>query len=103
MAAAGAAAAEAAPTVQIIDGDGGFHEDALKAFVAANGIAESRANYQVVAIMGPQSSGKSTLMNHVVRLAARRGGGVEGGGRGKGGGGAAKRTAAAEEEQRDAP
>lgn len=59
-----------APTVQVIDGDGEFHEDELKAFVSDHGVAESRANYQVVAIMGPQSSGKSTLMNHVVRWLA---------------------------------
>jgi ABC-type lipoprotein export system ATPase subunit len=57
----------AAPTVQMIDGDGAFHEQDVKDFVARTGVAESRANYQVVAIMGPQSSGKSTLMNHVVR------------------------------------
>ena len=55
-----------APMVQIIDGAGEFHEDEMKQFVAANGVADSRANYQVVSIMGPQSSGKSTLMNHLV-------------------------------------
>ncbi|KAI8462488.1 MAG: root hair defective 3 GTP-binding protein [Monoraphidium minutum] len=54
-----------APTVQMIDGDGTFLEDEVKAWVNDTGVAESRANYQVVAIMGPQSSGKSTLMNHL--------------------------------------
>lgn len=56
-----------APTVQVIDGDGEFQEDALKTWVNDTGVAGSQANYQVVAIMGPQSSGKSTLMNHLVR------------------------------------
>lgn len=61
----------AAPTVQMIDGEGEFHEEEVKQFVASTGVADSRANYQVVAIMGPQSSGKSTLMNHLV--SGRRG------------------------------
>jgi ABC-type lipoprotein export system ATPase subunit len=56
----------AAPTVQMIDGDGEFYEQNVKEFVTSTSVAESRANYQVVAIMGPQSSGKSTLMNHLV-------------------------------------
>lgn len=37
----------AAPTVQMIDGEGAFHEDELKAFVTNTGVADSRANYQV--------------------------------------------------------
>jgi hypothetical protein len=78
----------AAPTVQIIDGDGAFQEDALKAWVNDTGVADRHANYQVVAIMGPQSSGKSTLLNHVVR--DRRASGGPGAG-GAGGGGAAAR------------
>jgi ABC-type hemin transport system ATPase subunit len=41
-------------------------EQQLDAFVHQHGVIEARTNYQVVAIMGPQSSGKSTLMNHVV-------------------------------------
>lgn len=62
----------AAPTVQIIDGDGVFHEEDLKEFVSSTGVVDSRANYQVVAIMGPQSSGKSTLMNHLVSAPGTR-------------------------------
>ena len=54
--------------VQVIDGEGGFHGDELAAFIRDSGLlASSRTNYQVVAIMGPQSSGKSTLMNYLVR------------------------------------
>ncbi len=52
---------------QVIDGDGGFHEEELAAFVEAQGVLRARTDYQIVAIMGPQSSGKSTLMNTVVR------------------------------------
>uniref|UniRef100_A0A383VTW4 Protein ROOT HAIR DEFECTIVE 3 homolog n=1 Tax=Tetradesmus obliquus TaxID=3088 RepID=A0A383VTW4_TETOB len=50
---------------QVIDGDGTFKEQEVDAFVHQHGVIEARTNYQVVAIMGPQSSGKSTLMNHV--------------------------------------
>lgn len=57
----------ATETVQLIDGDGEFQADGVAQFINDRGIAECGANYQVVAIMGPQSSGKSTLMNHVVR------------------------------------
>lgn len=51
---------------QVIDFEGSFQEDSLNRFVQQNGVIDARTNYQVVAIMGPQSSGKSTLMNHVV-------------------------------------
>lgn len=51
---------------QVIDSEGVFQEDGLNRFVQQNGVIDARTNYQVVAIMGPQSSGKSTLMNHVV-------------------------------------
>jgi ABC-type lipoprotein export system ATPase subunit len=51
---------------QVIDSEGGFQEASLQDFVEAHGVVDVRTNYQVVAIMGPQSSGKSTLMNHVV-------------------------------------
>jgi hypothetical protein len=53
---------------QVIDSEGVFQEDGLNRFVQQNGVIDARTNYQVVAIMGPQSSGKSTLMNHVVSL-----------------------------------
>ncbi|KAF8071092.1 RHD3 [Scenedesmus sp. PABB004] len=68
-------AAAAPDCCQVIDGEGNFQEAALEAFVAANGVVNARTNYQVVAIMGPQSSGKSTLMNHLVRRRAPRAGG----------------------------
>jgi ABC-type lipoprotein export system ATPase subunit len=52
--------------VQILSGDGTFKREAAEAFAASAVVGEQRTNYQVVAIMGPQSSGKSTLMNHLV-------------------------------------
>lgn len=59
--------AEMADCCQVIDGNGSFQEDNLVDFIATHGVVDARTKYQVVAIMGPQSSGKSTLMNHVVR------------------------------------
>lgn len=57
-----------APTIcQVIDGKGEIHEKAVEAFVKEEGVAVAKTNYQIVAIMGPQSSGKSTLLNHLVR------------------------------------
>lgn len=53
---------------QVIDSEGAFQEEGLNRFVQQHGVIDARTNYQVVAIMGPQSSGKSTLMNHVVSL-----------------------------------
>ncbi|KAG2501180.1 hypothetical protein HYH03_000995 [Edaphochlamys debaryana] len=54
-----------AEIVQVINGDGQFEDGAVQQFVEQNGIAYAKTNYQVVAIMGPQSSGKSTLLNYV--------------------------------------
>eukprot|EP00775_Hariotina_reticulata_P006126 gene6126-6365_t len=50
---------------QVINGDGVFQEDSVAGFIDHSGIHDARTNYQIVAIMGPQSSGKSTLMNYV--------------------------------------
>lgn len=61
----GAAAALLPDCCQVIDSEGGFQEEGLSRFVQQQGVIDARTNYQVVAIMGPQSSGKSTLMNHV--------------------------------------
>ncbi|KAG1660222.1 hypothetical protein FOA52_005092 [Chlamydomonas sp. UWO 241] len=51
--------------VHVLDGDGAFQDRKVEAFMAGIPRSEGRANYQVVAIMGPQSSGKSTLLNNV--------------------------------------
>jgi ABC-type lipoprotein export system ATPase subunit len=54
------------PKIQVVNGDGDFQAESVERFVADVKLADSKAAYQVIAIMGPQSSGKSTLMNHVV-------------------------------------
>jgi polynucleotide 5'-kinase involved in rRNA processing len=66
-----------ADLVQVITGDGAFDQPALERLMASSssssssspaaGWADAKNDYQVVAIMGPQSSGKSTLMNYLVR------------------------------------
>jgi energy-coupling factor transporter ATP-binding protein EcfA2 len=58
-------AQEGAPAIQLIDEKGNFHEDSLVQFCKAVRLAECGLSYAVVAIMGPQSSGKSTLLNHL--------------------------------------
>eukprot|EP00798_Chlamydomonas_sp_ICE-L_P001566 gene1566-32948_t len=52
-------------TIQLVDGDGAFQGEQLDSFADEIKLAEKRKDYQVVAIMGPQSSGKSTLLNYV--------------------------------------
>ncbi|XP_047050526.1 protein ROOT HAIR DEFECTIVE 3 homolog 1-like [Lolium rigidum] len=58
-------AAKAGTAVQLIDGEGGFATDSAERFMAAAGVAECGLSYAVVSIMGPQSSGKSTLLNQL--------------------------------------
>lgn len=57
---------QALSQVQVVDGDGAFHSREVEAFTAEPRVSQGRKDYQVVAIMGPQSSGKSTLLNYVV-------------------------------------
>ncbi|XP_011003575.1 PREDICTED: protein ROOT HAIR DEFECTIVE 3 homolog 2-like [Populus euphratica] len=49
--------------MQLIDGNGKFNVDGLKDFMTATEFAQSGLSYAIVAIIGSQSSGKSTLMN----------------------------------------
>ncbi|KAK9226990.1 hypothetical protein WN943_012038 [Citrus x changshan-huyou] len=51
--------------MQLIDGNGEFNVDGLENFVRTTKLNHCGLSYAVVAIMGPQSSGKSTLMNHL--------------------------------------
>ncbi|KAJ6748232.1 PROTEIN SEY1 [Salix purpurea] len=51
--------------MQLIDGNGNFNVEGLKDFMTTTGFAHCGRSYAIVAIIGPQSSGKSTLMNHV--------------------------------------
>ncbi|KAG1334021.1 Protein ROOT HAIR DEFECTIVE 3 [Cocos nucifera] len=52
-------------TTQLIDRDGVFNVEGLEKFVKAVRLADFGLSYAVVSIMGPQSSGKSTLLNHL--------------------------------------
>lgn len=55
-----------APVLQVVSGDGQFNTEGVQDFVAANKLDTCGVGYSIVAITGPQSSGKSTLLNHVV-------------------------------------
>ncbi|CAI9090467.1 OLC1v1025244C1 [Oldenlandia corymbosa var. corymbosa] len=52
-------------STQLIDGDGRFNVAGLDNFIKTTKFAQCGLSYAVVAIMGPQSSGKSTLLNHL--------------------------------------
>jgi ABC-type hemin transport system ATPase subunit len=54
------------PPVQVVDKDGIFNAAGVAAFAQDSGVVAVGGGYQMVAIMGPQSSGKSTLLNHLV-------------------------------------
>ncbi|DBA68461.1 hypothetical protein WJX79_008695 [Trebouxia sp. C0005] len=49
--------------LQVVSGDGEFNEADVRQFVSAAHIDTAGVDYQTIAITGPQSSGKSTLMN----------------------------------------
>lgn len=54
--------------MQLIDADGRLEEDAkCESFLHESGAIEWNRNYGVISIMGPQSSGKSTLLNQVFK------------------------------------
>ncbi|GFQ04473.1 protein root hair defective 3 homolog 2 [Phtheirospermum japonicum] len=50
---------------QLIAGDGEFNSAGLLDFINSVKLYECGLSYAIVAIMGPQSSGKSTLLNHL--------------------------------------
>ncbi|XP_042024021.1 protein ROOT HAIR DEFECTIVE 3 homolog 1-like [Salvia splendens] len=52
-------------STHLIDGDGNFNVEGVDIFMKEVKLTECGLSYAVVAIMGPQSSGKSTLMNHL--------------------------------------
>nr|GEW29119.1 protein root hair defective 3-like [Tanacetum cinerariifolium] len=54
-------------STHLIDGDGTFNATGLDAFIKEVKLSECGLSYAVVSIMGPQSSGKSTLLNHLFR------------------------------------
>ncbi|XP_048331744.2 protein ROOT HAIR DEFECTIVE 3 [Ziziphus jujuba] len=52
-------------STQLIDGDGAFNISGIENFIKEIKLGECGLSYAVVSIMGPQSSGKSTLLNHL--------------------------------------
>ncbi|KAH6809918.1 Root hair defective 3 GTP-binding protein, partial [Perilla frutescens var. frutescens] len=50
---------------QLISGNGEFNQTGLKDFIKSVKFHNRNVSYAIVAIMGPQSSGKSTLLNHL--------------------------------------
>ncbi|KAL9228546.1 hypothetical protein vseg_004113 [Gypsophila vaccaria] len=54
-------------STQLIDGDGEFNVSGIDTFLKVVKLAECGLSYAVASIMGPQSSGKSTLLNHLFR------------------------------------
>ncbi|KAL3631994.1 hypothetical protein CASFOL_024978 [Castilleja foliolosa] len=52
-------------STHLIDGDGTFNVAGIEKFMKEVRLAECGLSYAVVAIMGPQSSGKSTLLNNL--------------------------------------
>uniref|UniRef100_A0A0D6QUT6 Protein ROOT HAIR DEFECTIVE 3 homolog n=2 Tax=Araucaria cunninghamii TaxID=56994 RepID=A0A0D6QUT6_ARACU len=58
-------AKEVCCSTQLIDGEGNFNVDGLEKFMKSVKLAECGLSYAVVSIMGPQSSGKSTLLNNL--------------------------------------
>ncbi|MED6193037.1 hypothetical protein PIB30_015239 [Stylosanthes scabra] len=58
-------ASEVRFSTQLIDGDGSFNVEGIEKFMRDVKLAECGLSYAVVSIMGPQSSGKSTLLNNL--------------------------------------
>lgn len=53
---------EERPFIQLINDDGDF-TDMLPTYLAKHGLLDKGLNYSLMAVFGPQSSGKSTLLN----------------------------------------
>ena len=58
--------------IQVIDADATYQDENVQQFVEQRQLAGAGVKYTTVAIMGPQSSGKSTLLNLVVRRSCHR-------------------------------
>ncbi|KAH9611043.1 hypothetical protein KSS87_006919 [Heliosperma pusillum] len=56
---------DASCSTQLIDGDGEFNVTGIDKFLKGVKLAECGLSYAIVSIMGPQSSGKSTLLNNL--------------------------------------
>jgi hypothetical protein len=55
----------AGAVVQVVDAEGDFNAAGVAAFLRGAGVEAAGRSYAVVAITGPQSSGKSTLLNRL--------------------------------------
>ncbi|KAK1422513.1 hypothetical protein QVD17_25689 [Tagetes erecta] len=53
-------------TTLLIDGDGILNAQGLDNFIKNVELGERELSYAIIAVMGPQSSGKSTLLNHLL-------------------------------------
>ncbi|KAK9867191.1 hypothetical protein WJX84_006772 [Apatococcus fuscideae] len=51
--------------LQVVSGSGEFNDAVVRAFLTSNKLDQAGVDYQIIAITGPQSSGKSTLLNYV--------------------------------------
>ncbi|KAK9839889.1 hypothetical protein WJX74_009244 [Apatococcus lobatus] len=51
--------------LQVVSGTGEFNDAIVRNFLTTNKLDQAGVDYQIIAITGPQSSGKSTLLNHV--------------------------------------
>ncbi|CAD7704286.1 unnamed protein product [Ostreobium quekettii] len=51
--------------LNLVDADGQFNDEGMREFASATNLIHCGLGYQIVAVMGPQSSGKSTLLNYV--------------------------------------
>jgi ABC-type lipoprotein export system ATPase subunit len=54
--------------IQVVDALGQYQESSVVEFVEHRNLSNAGVHYSTVAIMGPQSSGKSTLLNALVRV-----------------------------------
>ncbi|XP_047310531.1 protein ROOT HAIR DEFECTIVE 3-like [Impatiens glandulifera] len=52
-------------STHLIDGQGMFNSSGLESFTQNAKLSQYGKSYSVISIMGPQSSGKSTLLNHL--------------------------------------
>ncbi|XP_047339786.1 protein ROOT HAIR DEFECTIVE 3-like [Impatiens glandulifera] len=52
-------------STHLIDGEGKFNRSGLESLTENAKLYQSVKSYKVISIMGPQSSGKSTLLNHM--------------------------------------
>ncbi|XP_047310508.1 protein ROOT HAIR DEFECTIVE 3-like [Impatiens glandulifera] len=60
-----AAGSSSSYSTHLIDGEGKFNSSGLESFTQNANLSKSGKSYSVISIMGPQSSGKSTLLNHL--------------------------------------